>query len=131
MEDLAACGGEALRGVGQVGRVEAAASLVGVGVGVPVGVLFEDETEAILGNAEVVDGAVELLVAALHADHGASVVRLDGVEAAAEAGEQAAHAAEGLLDGGIGAFLVWRSARTRVSLCLSAGRKRSGRRPSS
>ncbi len=50
------------------------------------------------------DGVVELLVAGSHADHGASVVRLDGFEADAEAVEQVLHVTEDLrfrLDGGV------------------------------
>jgi hypothetical protein len=46
-----------------------------------------------------------MLVARFYADHGTGVVRLDSVEAVAEAGEQVAYAEEGL-DGGGGAFVV-------------------------
>jgi hypothetical protein len=105
VEDPAAGGGEALRGGGHVGHVEAMARLVGVGVGVPVGVLLEEAVEAIPGDAEGVDGVVELLVAALDEDGTARIVRANGVDAFAEAVEQFAHVAKGI-DGGVRALVV-------------------------
>jgi hypothetical protein len=59
-------------------------------------VLEEEAAEEGLGDVEVVDGEVELLVAAFHEDDAASAVRMDGVEAAAEAVEQGSRVAEDL-----------------------------------